>query len=286
MKQYYRIADHVICIECDNPGIIESIQGFAEFRCEYKDECVMCVKLSDCNPVPIEGERYHRVETPIAHCLLFHTSSGNGLEIKQNNVLKLSLLYNVYTKTCVIDGCLIPALLRYALWIAFNFSVACLQTIAIHSSSIVYQNKAFLYIGGSGTGKSTHTRLLCKYLTGTELLNDDSPILRIIDGKCFVYGSPWSGKTACYKQQKAILAGIARLSQAPVNVLEQLSLHKSVAALFPSFPPELYLNKKLQHYVIDLLSSIMDSVVVYSFKCQPNKEAAEISIEYIRSVCV
>lgn len=246
----------------------------------------MCVKLSDRSPVPIEGERYHRVETPIAQCLLFRTHGGSGLEIKQNNVLKLSLLYNVYTKTCVIDGCLNPALLRYALWIAFNFSVACLQTVAIHSSSIVYQNKAFLYIGESGTGKSTHTKLLCQYLTGTELLNDDSPILRIIDGKCFVYGSPWSGKTACYKQQKAILAGIARLSQAPVNVLEQLSLHKSVAALFPSFPPELYLNKKLQHYVIDFISSIMDSVVVYSFKCKPNKEAAETSIEYIRSVCV
>lgn len=286
MKQYYKIADHIICIECDNPKVIESIQGFVEFRCEYKREYVMCVKLNSCNPIPIEGDRFHRVETPIAHCLLFHTLGGSGLEIKQNNVLKLSLLYDVYSKTCVINGCLIPELVRYALWIAFNYSVASLQTIAIHSSSIVYQNKAFLYLGGSGTGKSTHTRLLCQYLTGTELLNDDSPILRIMDGKCFVYGSPWSGKTACYKQKKAILAGITRLYQAPENALGQLSLHKSVAALLPSFPSELYLNYKQLHHVTDLISTILDSVEICSFKCQPNKEAAEISIEYIRSACI
>lgn len=281
MKQYYKIADHIICIECDNPDIIDSIQGFAEFRTEYSEECVLCVRLCNSDPSPVIGEKFHCVETPIALCLLYHTDKGNGLEIKQNNVLKLSLQYDMNVRSCIIEGCLAPELIRYALWLAFNFSVVNLATIAIHSSSIVYKNKAFLYLGGSGTGKSTHTKLLCQYLDNAELLNDDSPILRVINGRCFVYGSPWSGKTACYKQKIALLGGITRLCQAPRNMIEQLPLHKAVGALLPSFPPELYLNSKLEHYVIDLMSYILDSVMVCLFKCQPNKEAAEISIDYI-----
>ncbi len=282
MKQCYRIADHVICIECDNPDVIELIQGFEEFRSEYSEKCVLHVKLCANEPSPIEGIKFHSVETSIALCVLYHTGQGNGLEIRQNNILKLSLQYNMDTRHCIIIGCLAPELLRYALWLAYNFSVINLSTIAIHSSSIAYENNAFLYLGESGTGKSTHTKLLCQYLDNAELLNDDSPILRIINGNCFIYGSPWSGKTPCYKRKKALLTGITRLSQASENRIEPLTLHKAVGALLPSFPPELYLNSNLQHYVIDLMSCVLDSIMIHLFKCLPNKEAAEISISYIR----
>ena len=284
MKQYYKIADHVIRIECDTSEVMESIQGFSEFRCESCEDFVANVKISNSEPNPIEGVKFYNVRTPIALCLLYHTGNGNGLEIKQGNELKLSLLYDNQDRACVIKGCLVPELLRYALWIAFNFSVADLETVAIHSSSILYHNNAFLYLGGSGTGKSTHTQLLCRYLPNAELLNDDSPILRIINDKCFVYGSPWSGKTPCYMQKKAVLAGITRLCQAPENFIEQLPLHRAVGALLPSFPPELYLNCKFQFYVIGLISSILSSVKVCLLKCQPNREAAEVSIDFINRV--
>lgn len=282
MKLYYEIADHVICIECETPELIESIKGFSEFRIECSENCVTCIKVEVCEPQPVEGERFHRVETPFALCLLYHTNRGNGLEIKQCNELRLSLLYNMEDRTCVIKGHPVPELLQYALWLTFNFSVADLKTVAIHSSSIVYQNNAFLYLGESGTGKSTHARLLCQYLTGSELLNDDSPILRVVGNQCFVYGSPWSGKTPCYKQKKAILTGITRLCQAPRNLIQLLPLHKAVGALLPSFPPELYLNNKLQYHVIDLISNVLDSIKVCMLECLPNKEAAEVSINFIR----
>lgn len=282
MKQYYKIADHVICITCDNPEVIDAIPGFAEFRHAYSEECVLCVQLCECTPESIVGEKFHSVETPITLCLLYHTGKGSGLEIKQDNRLTLSLQYDDNDRSCVIKGDLVPELLRYALWLAFNLSVVHLKTVAIHSSAIVYKNNAFLYLGGSGTGKSTHTRLLCKYLADAELLNDDSPVLRIIHDKCFVYGSPWSGKTQCYKQKRALLAGAVRLSQAPKNMLEKLSLHKAVGALLPSFPPELYLNTKLQYCVIDIMSNMLDTVLVSFFECLPDKEAAEISIDLIR----
>lgn len=36
-------------------------------------------------------------------------------------------------------------------------------------------------------------------------MNDDNPVVRVIDGEAMIYGSPWSGKTPCYRQVKAPL---------------------------------------------------------------------------------
>ena len=68
------------------------------------------------------------------------------------------------------------------------------DTVALHGSCIVYKGKAVLFLGESGTGKSTHTRLWRENIAGSKLLNDDSPIVRYEEGGVWVYGSPWSGK--------------------------------------------------------------------------------------------
>ena len=46
-------------------------------------------------------------------------------------------------------------------------------------------------------------------------MNDDNPIVRVIDGKAFVYGSPWSGKTPCYRNVVAPIAAFIQLHQQP-----------------------------------------------------------------------
>ena len=52
-----------------------------------------------------------------------------------------------------------------------------------------------------------------------------------------VYGSPWSGKTPCYKAERYPLAGCVRLSQAPYNKIRRLNTLQAYAALHPSAPP-------------------------------------------------
>lgn len=99
--------------------------------------------------------------------------------------------------------------------------------VAIHSSCIVYQNKAVLLLGESGLGKSTHTRLWQEHIDGAFLLNDDSPIIQIEGGKVWAYGSPWSGNTPCYKTERYELKGCVRLSQAPYNHIKKMRLPNS-----------------------------------------------------------
>lgn len=168
-------------------------------------------------------------------------------------------------------------LLRFALWVGYGILTAREDTVAVHSSCIVYREKAVLFLGESGTGKSTHTRLWRENIRGCELLNDDSPVVRCEQGQIRVYGSPWSGKTPCYKAASYPLAGCVRLSQAPRNSIRRLDTLQAYAALHPSFPPEFAYDECLYDGVSTLLSTMLRSVPVYHLECLPNREAAELA---------
>ena len=77
---------------------------------------------------------------------------------------------NVIKATTIIES----SRLRFILWLAFNLFSVPLGIMAIHSSTIVCKGKANLFLGESGTGKSTHTRLWLNNIEGSRLLNDDS----------------------------------------------------------------------------------------------------------------
>lgn len=106
----------------------------------------------------------------------------------------------------------------------FIYSSARYRTVLLHASCIRKDTWGVAFIGHSGAGKSTHSRLWLSHVTGTSLLNDDQPAVRIEeDGTVTVYGTPWSGKTPCYKAEKATLKGLFRMVQAPHNEVHPLT---------------------------------------------------------------
>lgn len=172
-------------------------------------------------------------------------------------------------------------LLSFALWLAFGLLTCKNTTVAIHSSCIVYNGKAVLFLGESGTGKSTHTRLWRENIYGAFLLNDDSPIIRSVDGKLRVFGSPWSGKTACYRQENYELAACVRLSQAPVNGIKKLNVLHSYAALLPSCPPQFAYDGVLSAMVNKMIDAILQVVPCYHLACLPDSYAAELACKTV-----
>lgn len=166
---------------------------------------------------------------------------------------------------------------RFLLWMAFGVASAAFSTVAIHSSVIVYKGKAVLFLGESGTGKSTHTQLWLKHIPVCKLLNDDSPMLRIVDGEPMCFGSPWSGKTPCFVNESYPVAAIVRLQQSPVNQITRLSKIEAFTALYPSCPPSFTTDSGLTDYVCNSLSAIIGKVPVYHLNCLPDSDAARLS---------
>ena len=167
-----------------------------------------------------------------------------------------------------------------ALMLLFAFAAAPHAALEMHASVVTHSGRGFLFLGKSGTGKSTHTRLWLEHISGTELLNDDNPVLRIVDGVARVYGSPWSGKTPCYKAQDVPVGAIVRLVQAQHNRIERLSTVQAYASVMPScsgFRPIRTLADA-QH---ETLSLIAQQVPCYHLECLPDADAARLCQETI-----
>lgn len=164
-----------------------------------------------------------------------------------------------------------------AMMLVYALRTSSLGCLEIHASVIMKDGKAVAFLGKSGTGKSTHTRLWQENIPDCELLNDDNPIVCCRPGgEVFICGSPWSGKTPCYKKKEVPLAAVVRLNQAPFNRIKKLSGIQAYAALYPSvsaYRPE----RKVADGIHDSISKVAASVPCYNLECLPDGEAALLS---------
>jgi hypothetical protein len=171
--------------------------------------------------------------------------------------------------------------LNNALMLLFAFASAHLGALEMHASVVMQGGKGYLFLGKSGTGKSTHSRLWLQHIPGSELLNDDNPILRLMpDGSARVFGSPWSGKTPCYKAQDVPVGAVVRLSQAPRNEITRLPLVQAYASLMASasgFRP----LKDLADGWHRTLEGLAAVVPCYHLDCLPDQAAAELCYKTI-----
>lgn len=170
---------------------------------------------------------------------------------------------------------------RFGLWFMTALATVGHDVTPVHSSAIVCNGRAVLFLGESGTGKSTHTRLWRGNIDGAVLLNDDSPFIGFVDGRATAFGAPWSGKTPCYKQEQYPIAAIVRLSQAPHNAIRPLRSVHAIGALLPSLTPAFGYDDELQDRMLATLSNIISQVPVYHLECLPNAAAARLSYDTV-----
>ena len=173
-----------------------------------------------------------------------------------------------------------PAMLRFAIdnaaMLLFAFATSHRHILEMHASVVVHEGKARLFLGHSGTGKSTHARQWLALYHTAYLLNDDNPILRVDDeGKTWVYGSPWSGKTPCYRNERVPVAGIVQLQQAPKNEISTLPPSQAYAYMLSSCSGLKVLHEAMDG-IHETISAIVLSVPMLKLRCLPDKAAAEL----------
>lgn len=165
--------------------------------------------------------------------------------------------------------------LSNAVMLLYTFCTTPLDTLMVHASVVVHDGAAYMFLGRSGTGKSTHSRLWLEHIADTYLLNDDNPVVRMVDGHVYIYGTPWSGKTPCYKNEFHPLKGVVRLSQAPYNKMTRFAPLHAFASLMPACscmrwdsPSVAALHKTVE--------KVIGAVPGYGLECLPDKEAADL----------
>lgn len=76
--------------------------------------------------------------------------------------------------------------LNSALMLIMAFAGSRKQTLLIHASLVRCDGYGYAFIAKSGTGKSTQVSMWLRYIPGCDLMNDDNPIVRIIEGKPYI----------------------------------------------------------------------------------------------------
>lgn len=165
--------------------------------------------------------------------------------------------------------------LNNALMLIFAFAGSFKDTLLIHASLVRNNGYGYAFIAKSGTGKSTQVSMWLRYIPGSDLMNDDNPIVRIIDGQAYIYGGPWSGKTPCYRNVKARLGAITRIDRATENSIEKLSPIEAFASVLPSCSSMKW-DVPIYHRICDTISKIIETTGIYILHCLPNEEAAQI----------
>lgn len=170
-----------------------------------------------------------------------------------------------------------------ALMVLYALATSAAGTVLFHAAVVSHEGKGYMFLGKSGTGKSTHAGLWVKYIDGAVLVNDDNPVVRVMDnGGAVVYGSPWSGKTPCYRNVSYPLGGIVLLSQAPYNKIRRLGGIQAYASLVASISGKRW-DARVADGLHETENALVSMVPVWYLECLPDEEAAQVCFAQVRN---
>jgi hypothetical protein len=150
---------------------------------------------------------------------------------------------------------------------------------AIHSASILYKNKAWLFSGCSGTGKSTHTNLWnAQY--GTPVINGDLNLIAFENNTAVVYGIPWCGTSGIYSQNTYRLGGITLLKQSDKDMLIQLSAQDKQLLVMKRFISPIW-NEEMLDDILAFTGQLAAQIPICRLACTKDVHAAAVMKEEI-----
>ncbi len=302
-RTYYCVGGHLFAVECSSPALLSLMSNYEPFRQDNpsNDDTIFVLRI-EIGYLLCEDERntYTHIFTDNSeedmprievykHMLTDNTQFTNWLlrvSMVANSPICCELLCApdfTYGLLHIDQNCQdIRFCIDNALMLLYAFRSAPLMTLEMHAAVVVKaeDNKqdalAYLFLGHSGTGKSTHARQWLHAFSDAWLLNDDNPILRVMDnGEIRIYGSPWSGKTPCYKNDYARVGGIVKLTQAPHNAIRPISLPEAYAYMLSSVSG-LKVETQMVDYLYNSIKHIITHIPCYLLECLPNTDAAEV----------
>ncbi len=285
-KLTYCIAGHTVCIITEKPEVISKLlPGFRIFSNVQTDnisDLNIIIRLENGNS-PIAGNpedsiQIRTFEIDGGVCRFQRNEDNYFFSIEEPGgqcILECIMQRGSADIQCHVQQQLVrPHHIKFAIWMCVAFFGIPRHIAPVHSSVIVYEERAVLFLGESGTGKSTQTGLWLQHISGSFILNDDSPVLSVEDTVPYVYGSPWSGKGNKYFDEKYPVAAIVRIKQYPSNSLDKLSTIRAFGALYPSFPPAFLKDVFFEDHLCHMISLILKTVPVYLLSCLPDRAAA------------
>ena len=150
------------------------------------------------------------------------------------------------------------------------------DAFVMHGAAVGVGAKAYIFTAKSGTGKSTHIALWKKILGDkVYVINGDKPILRYVDDKLYVYGTPWCGKEMWQTNTRAELGGICFLERANENKISALQPIDTVNLIMKQILVPNDAEGVIKTF--DMVDKMLKTVKLWKLGCNISAEAAVLS---------
>ncbi len=148
------------------------------------------------------------------------------------------------------------------------------DTFLVHGSCIAVDGIGYLFTAKSGTGKSTHTRLLRELLgSRAQMVNDDKPLARVQQDGTVIFGTPWDGSHHLSANMSVPLEAVCFLERMKENRIRRITKAEALPLLLAQvYRPE---NPAALKRTLDLLERL--DTRFYRLQCNMDPEAAEVS---------
>jgi len=289
MQKFYKVAGFVFGFDIpDDHYLWKQVAQYQPFECEKEDNPLFLIQLVEELPDVEKTKLYGGGEGPGEPQVFLYRSGEDWIyemsvcsshpicaRMVADPEFKKAKLLILNPKEALFG-------LNNAAMVLFAFATAGKGTLEMHASVIANGGKAYLFLAKSGTGKSTHSSLWLKNIEGSHLMNDDNPVVRVLeDGTVMAYGSPWSGKTPCYRNEQFPVGAFVQIRRCSENKITPLSVFEAYALLFSSSS-----GFKADPQMADGLHSTFEKIATgcrcYVLDCRPDDEAAWVCANEVR----
>jgi len=148
----------------------------------------------------------------------------------------------------------------------------------MHGVVVNAEGKGVAFLARSGTGKSTHAGLW-QELLGEKLviINGDKPLVRLIDGEFYAYGTPYAGKENIHKNDKVKLTDVFFIERNEKNFVTPCE------DIFRRLAQQIYIprNEKMLK-TLELIDTFSKKVKFHVIHCNKDIEAAKVAYSKIK----
>lgn len=149
----------------------------------------------------------------------------------------------------------------------------------LHSSFVLYKDKALVFTGPSGIGKTTQAELWRDF-QGALIVNGDACLLRRMEDGWHAFGTPVHGSSPYCENREAPLSALVVLKQGKENRLERLDAFSALSECLPEFyRPRM--DPETEDTFWKAADSLFREIPVYKLTCRPDRKATELVKETI-----
>lgn len=255
-------------------------ERFKNFFYEGKEDPHIIIKVEIVDKLPQIGKA-----EPVFITYHFQDGSENWRLLKKDNTYiyksplkdkrQLMLVNETFDR---VTAYLLPKKDKGRVWNTSDIIYDFLQVLLINNFALKkggifthaigvkdLNGKGLLFAGKSGSGKTATARLWHKH-SKAMVLNDDRIIVRKLNGKLLIYGSPWHGEFSDYLASRIESAPLEKLffiHHSSKNTARRISEKTAFNFLYPALFPTFW-DKECLENIVSFCQDLIRSVPCYS----------------------